>query len=718
MRLHPSVGRLGRYVDGDLEPEARTRVAAHLVGCPTCRERVQEWRAIGQRIREEAVPDLPPDLFDRIEARRAAGERVILPLSGPRQSLRAHRLAPVAAAAMLLLALAAALVLRTPDLSADASELLLSPAKPQAGDRVEVEYRGGSRFSGEERLVLRGLYFTPKDQAYGRSTRPVRITELTRDPDGIYHGSFRLPDSVVYALLAVEDSGATVVDGNGRKGWDLLVHGVDGKPLFSALEQNTNALMGRNWEMAYAVSRRAAELYPDLPQAWNLLRFFQQAVLGEAAMDSLRTFHQAQLAKLDSTLSGRSEISGDEAGWMYWYALGVGDTIRRAYWRERLLREHPEHPLAVQERVLSVRRSHPNDPAGALREMDRLWEEVGAAHEQQALLGFDAAQEVGDSVAVLRWAARYLYFRPKYQGWVAEHLTHVPAVRVEGLQRLREEILRLREVPDEDRNLFSTRQDQHRQNRNEMRWAYMALGDALLTVGDTTAGLDTLALAVSDGWNPSYFRHVADVRLAVGDTSGALELWARVAVDLHTSRLFADTVRARVGEHLEAARWQRLEVAAWERMRRATLASATAKVIRGPVRLLDVQGQAHALSDLTTGHTTVVVFWSRNCTPALEALPEAQQLAQRLERQGVRMVAIVDEVPSADLRSFLREKGLTLPVYLDTHGDGSRAFNQWGTPSYFLLDDAGRIRFEYTSLDAIERQVAVLEGTGGTESGQ
>lgn len=153
-------------------------------------------------------------------------------------------------------------------------------------------------------------------------------------------------------------------------------------------------------------------------------------------------------------------------------------------------------------------------------------------------------------------------------------------------------------------------------------------------------------------------------------------------------------------------------------MRTETLAGLTPRELRGPVRLVEVEGKAHGLSDLIAGLPSVIVFWSRYGAPALEALPEVQQLAQRLERQGVRVVTIVDEVPSADLRSFLREKGLTVPVYLDTRGDGSRAFDQWGTPSYFVLDDSAWVRFEYTSLGAIERQVAVLGSAGAVARGE
>ena len=52
---------------------------------------------------------------------------------------------------------------------------------------------------------------------------------------------------------------------------------------------------------------------------------------------------------------------------------------------------------------------------------------------------------------------------------------------------------------------------------------------------------------------------------------------------------------------------------------------------------------------------------------------------------------------SPALAAFLAKSRVTGPVYFDARHEGSRAFNQWGTPNYFVLDGDGRVRFDVTS---------------------
>ena len=709
MIRHPGTDAIHQYLGDELDPRSRARVAAHLADCSACRSKVQGWRAVSREIREGPVPPPAPDLFDRIVARRAAGERVILPLAGSERPRRDRQWISVVAAVVVALVVGSGVFFRAPELTADASELSLFPARPAAGEQIRAEYRASALLSGHDRLVLRARYRTRHDDGITRNGWHTVATELGRGRDGIFRGSFRLPDSVVYAVFAVEDSTAGVVDSNSRSGWELLVRGQDGRPLFEALEQKKHDLAGRNWEEAHATARTAAELYPERAQSWYQLHVFQSALLGETGMDSLRAGHQDRLRRLHGMLAGSRGVSGEEAGGMFFYAWAVGDTVTRDFWRDRLAREHPDHPFTVQNRIVfGLGRMRWTDPARFLAEMERMWEKIGPVHVHQGDLGFGAARDAGDPEAVRRWADRYLHFRPHDVRWVATRLTEIPALRGEGMRRLRAEIQRTAAGRRDDRPLFATAEHQWRQDQLELHSLYGALGKALLASGQTQAGLDTLALAVAGGWDLDLFREAADARLAAGDTSGAVELWARMAVDPGASPALQDSLRSRMGLRAGTEHWRALTAAARGVMRREVLADATTKTVRGTVRLLDGAGKEHSLAELAGGEPTLVIFWSRFCGYALDAVPEIERVAKRLHSRGVRVVTITPEKPSADLRAAIVARGLTLPVYHDTRGDATRAFASSGTPQYFVLDETGRIRFEYSPLAAVERQVAAL----------
>ncbi|MBI4544862.1 MAG: TlpA family protein disulfide reductase, partial [Gemmatimonadetes bacterium] len=105
----------------------------------------------------------------------------------------------------------------------------------------------------------------------------------------------------------------------------------------------------------------------------------------------------------------------------------------------------------------------------------------------------------------------------------------------------------------------------------------------------------------------------------------------------------------------------------------------------------------------------VVAFWSRFCAPALWQLEPLERLHRAFAGRGIRLLTITAEPPSFEMRKFLVERGLTFPVFHDTRGEAARAFGQWSTPEYYVLDASGRVRFQLSSLEEIPRQVAALQ---------
>jgi thiol-disulfide isomerase/thioredoxin len=207
-----------------------------------------------------------------------------------------------------------------------------------------------------------------------------------------------------------------------------------------------------------------------------------------------------------------------------------------------------------------------------------------------------------------------------------------------------------------------------------------------------------LADAAASGWDPDVFRAVRKASLVAGDSGRALEMAAWLAADPRTAPAFADSVRASAQRRVGEVGWQRELDSARALFVERMLAGASARSLRSDARVRDLDGRAHSVRDLTKGRVTIVAFWSRFCGPAVEALPRMNEVASRLDRVGVPVVSILDEPSSSPaLQAFLREQHVTTPVYLDSHHAASRAFNQWGTPYFYVVDGEGRIRFDVTN---------------------
>ena len=234
---HATLQDLLRLVDG-AAPNAE-RLRAHLAACTDCRLELQRLRSLSTAAEEMDGPLPSEDLLAKIHQRVAAGEAVLLPVTADApaadrrpQSRGLARLATVAAAAAVIVV---GSVFLWPDTKVEAGalsgELSLAPSAPRPGDSVEVAFRAAPLLAGEERLVLRGRYRTTWDAPYNHGTHQQRVAILHRGKDGVHRGAFRLPDDVVYATFAVEDTAAARIDSRGRRLWELVVTDSAGRPL-------------------------------------------------------------------------------------------------------------------------------------------------------------------------------------------------------------------------------------------------------------------------------------------------------------------------------------------------------------------------------------------------------------------------------------------------------------------------------------------------------
>lgn len=706
MILHPRFRSLVRYAEGGPGDPDRARLSAHLAGCARCRDTVAALREVAGAAREVPVPPAPADALERILARRAAGERVLLPAADAPAPRRRPRTLAAAAASLVVLVAASSLFLRAPELQADESELRFLPMRPQAGATVTVEYRATAKLAGEDHLVLRARYRVPEEPRANWQIPHRSVAELRRVDDRTFRGTFRIPDTVVYGVFAVEDPRAERVDAN-AEAWELLVHAPDGRPLPDALKQRREDLLERNSRLAGETARELARLYPDRPWHRLMALWTEREEADQASADSVLRAHRARLPELHARLWRERSPSPDDVGGMVRYARTVGDTTLGRLWRERQLRDHPTDTWAVQERVLALGAAHRDDPARLLAEYEELWAEAGPVSPQLAYSGFQVALRAEAPRPARLWGERILRHAPDLRPLVVHNLARLPGTREEGMELLREELRRLDRMPDQDRTLTQTAADQREANRVTAGYFLANLGQALLAAGRTAAGLDTLDRAVEGRWDPALFRTLAAARLQIGDTAGTVALVARIAADPATPATYADSARATLGRHWDGARWPARVDSAREEMREIVLGSAVDRALRGRVRLAAADGSPYRLQP--DGETeTLVVFWSRHCPPSLEQLGELQAVSDRLRERGARVLAVTDEPPSEDVRRFLAEKGLTFPAYFDVDRDARRAFDNGATPHYFVLDAAGRIRFEGHTPSSGEREIAAL----------
>lgn len=588
---------------------------------------------------------------------------------------------------------------------ARAGEVIFTPERPRAGERIQVSYRPAATLTGVTAFHLRARIRTAEHDGYNSGMGSVEVARLERGADGVARGTFRLPMDAVYAAFAVETPDASRTDSREGRFWELLVHGDDDRPLLEALEQRFNDHMGRDMSEVLESARAMARLYPEAPLSWSLLHAAEIWGGGTDDEEVRGEEFRVQLEILDRTLKDRAELSGDYVGYMYWYALGLGAEEVAERWRDRLLADHPAHFFAIQERIGRVYREHGNEPEAFLTALEQVWETAESREARRRVLGpgLQFARQTGDPEMIVRWGDRHLEVDPTSAAWIASTLAGTEGIRDEGIRRLREVIYDRPGAVDEDRALGETAAEHEANGAARVAGLRTSLGRALLAAHRVDEAVAELEVAAAVGWNVPRLRSLAEARLAASDSAGATSALAAVAADPSTDAATADSLRATVGATTDA--WGMAVESAREAMLARTLAGAREDDVGAPSVLLRRAG-ATDLTELLGPDATVVVFWSRYCGPSMEAMPRIAEVSAELAAAGIPLLAATRDPPDA-AEEYLDENGFDLPVLFDVRGALGQALNNWGTPQYYVLDGAGRLRF-VSSLDALMRHTMAL----------
>lgn len=121
--------------------------------------------------------------------------------------------------------------------------------------------------------------------------------------------------------------------------------------------------------------------------------------------------------------------------------------------------------------------------------------------------------------------------------------------------------------------------------------------------------------------------------------------------------------------------------------------------------LADIAGTPASLSDYR-GQVLLVNLWATWCPPCKKEMPTLQAFHDAHQAEGFLIIAINDGDPAADVAQFVKEYGLTFPVWLDPKYVASEeAFKSMNLPSSYVIDREGVIRLQWVG----EITYAVLE---------
>src|SRR6185312_9372226 len=107
------------------------------------------------------------------------------------------------------------------------------------------------------------------------------------------------------------------------------------------------------------------------------------------------------------------------------------------------------------------------------------------------------------------------------------------------------------------------------------------------------------------------------------------------------------------------------------------------------LKMLD--GKTVSLSDLK-GHVVILDFWATWCGPCRMSLPHLDKLYKAEKDKGLKAFAVDQQESDADVRQFVKQTGLSVPVLMDGDGRVGGQYGVEGIPQTVVVDKEGKVR--------------------------
>ncbi len=238
------------------------------------------------------------------------------------------------------------------------------------------------------------------------------------------------------------------------------------------------------------------------------------------------------------------------------------------------------------------------------------------------------------------------------------------------------------------------------------------IGNIFVETGQPDSAVAVLeALVENSPDRPAYLTVLSRALAMSGNTSRAIEGYLRVVA------LKPDDVAARTDLEalfipdrgdLESLEQQITRQRGTERARRRTkFQEMLIDQEVEPFEIADSSGEITSSTEFL-GKVVVLDFWAAWAGPCLHDLTLFQQAQSQLSRRNdIAMLAINVDQDTSQARAFLRENGLTLPIYYK--GETTTTdYHVSGVPMRVIIGPEGRMRFKQVGFDGVGDYVEEL----------
>src|SRR3989338_4430623 len=110
-------------------------------------------------------------------------------------------------------------------------------------------------------------------------------------------------------------------------------------------------------------------------------------------------------------------------------------------------------------------------------------------------------------------------------------------------------------------------------------------------------------------------------------------------------------------------------------------------------KLKDLKGNDVSLSAFR-GKKVLLVFGATWCQYCVAEIPDLTAFYARHQDKDVKLLYVDIQESAAKVANFVQKHNIKYTVLLDTDGEVARAYNVYGIPTIFFIDENGMIKYQ------------------------
>lgn len=139
-----------------------------------------------------------------------------------------------------------------------------------------------------------------------------------------------------------------------------------------------------------------------------------------------------------------------------------------------------------------------------------------------------------------------------------------------------------------------------------------------------------------------------------------------------------------------------------------TKTSEVSEGVAGDFALTGITGEKITLSKILKDKNVVLVFWATWCPYCVKEVPDVQKFYNE-NKDKVAVIGINLQESKAKVGAFVKTKGITYPVALDSDGIVGRSYNVRGIPTVVAIDKKGKIIYHGHSIEEMAEKTGFLQ---------